>query len=246
MPLSRTWRWQPLASLAIGLDYFNTEVDDVISTPATQEIVSQAFLGNPSYTGLVKRDANGDITEVTALLANTGTIKAQGWDITVNYREKLGPGRLDVGLVGTYYTTYEQSQPSVAPSKKIGTLVDANGNPVIGAEDGGVVLRYKQYASATWTQGAWATTLGWAYRTGYHAGWDLNGDPTSIGRESLFDLQVAWTGIKNLNLALGGRNIFNTGPDIFVPVSNQFQSGYDANNYDPRGRFVYLTGTYKF
>lgn len=247
---SKSWSlggvWQPMASFSIGLDYFNTEVTNVIATPSTQEIVQQAFLGNPSYTGLVKRDSAGDVIEVTALLANTGTIQAQGWDISLNYRETFGPGRLDVGLQGTYYTKYDQSQPSVAPSHKIGTLVDGNGNPVIGAEDGGVILRYKQYASATWTQSAWATTLGWSYRTGYAAGYDLDGNPTSIGAENLFDLQVQWTGLKNLSLTLGARNLFNTVPNIFVPVSNQFQNGYDANNYDPRGRFWYLTGTYKF
>jgi iron complex outermembrane receptor protein len=31
-----------------------------------------------------------------------------------------------------------------------------------------------------------------------------------------------------------------------VNVSNAFQSGYDPSQYDPRGRFVYLTGTFKF
>ena len=30
-----------MPSLAIGLDYFNIEVDNVISQPSTQEIVSQ-------------------------------------------------------------------------------------------------------------------------------------------------------------------------------------------------------------
>ena len=28
-------------------------------------------------------------------------------------------------------------------------------------------------------------------------------------------------------------------PDIFVPVSNQFQAGYDINQYDARARFIY-------
>lgn len=249
---SKSWSlgvvWQPMASLSMGVDYFNTEITNVIATPSTQEIVSQAAAGNPAYVPLVKRDppVTGPIVETTALLENTGTINAQGWDITINYRQNIGPGRLDASLTGTYYTKFDQSQPSVAPSHKVGTIVDGNGNPVIGADSGGVILRYKQYATGTWTQGAWATTLGWSYASGYKAGWDLNGNPTSIGAMNLFDLQVQWTGVKNLSLTLGARNIFNTGPDVFVPVSNQFQSGYDATQYDPLGRFVYLTGTYKF
>ena len=247
---SKSWQlgvvWQPMASFSIGLDYFNTEITNVISTPSTQEVVSQNALGNPAYAGLVVRDASGNIVSTKAILANTGTIEAVGVDITANYRQNIGPGRLDVGLTGTYYNKYDQSTPGAGTSYKVGTIVDDQGNPVIGADSGGVVLRYKQYMSGTWTQGAWATTLGWSYASGYDAGWDLNGTPTSIGSMNLFDLQVAWTGVKNLNLALGVNNLFGTDPDIFVPVSNQFQSGYDANQYDPRGRFIYLTGTFKF
>ena len=109
-----------------------------------------------------------------------------------------------------------------------------------------MILRYKQYMSGTWTQGAWATTLGWSYASGYEGGWDLNGNPTHMGAMNLFDLEGQWTGVKNLSLTLGAQNIFNSKTDIFVPVSNQFQNGYDATQYDPRGRYVYLTGTYKF
>jgi iron complex outermembrane receptor protein len=247
---SKSWQlgvvWQPMASLSLGVDYFNTEITNVISTPSTQEIVSQNALGNPAYAGLVVRDAAGNIVATKAILANTGTIEAVGWDITGNYRQNIGPGRLDVGLTGTYYQKYDQSTPGAGTSHKVGTIVDDQGNPVIGADTGGVVLRYKQYMSGTWTQGAWATTLGWSYASGYDAGWDLNGNPTSIGSMNLFDLQVAWTGVKNLSLALGVNNLFGTDPDIFVPVSNQFQTGYDASQYDPRGRFIYLTGTFKF
>ncbi len=36
-------------------------------------------------------------------------------------------------------------------------------------------------------------------------------------------------------------------PDpIGTAVTNQFQSGYDINQYDPRGRFVYVSAGYKF
>ncbi len=239
--------WQPMSSFSAGLDYFNIEIKHAIGSPSTQEIVSGAAAGNPIYTGLVVRDppGTGDIVEVTSIIGNLGTIKASGVDINLNYRENMGPGRLDANLSGTYYINYDINTPA-GTFHKVATIVDGRGNPLPGADTGGVVLRYKQYASATWTQGAWATTLGWSYRNGYNAGWDLNGNPTSIGSENLFDLQVQWKGVKNLSVTLGARNIFNTQPDIFVPASNQFQQGYDANNYDPRGRFVYLTGTYKF
>ena len=171
-------------------------------------------------------------------------------DLDFRFREKFGPGLLGLYLNSTYYFKFDQSTPGAGTSQKVATTVDNQGNPVIASTNGqdgyGVILRYKQYASATWLQGDWATTLGNNYATGYRAGFDLNGNPTYISAMSLWDLQVAYSGIKNAVLTLGARNIFDTQPDTFVNVSNAFQSGYDPSQYDPRGRFVYLTGTFKF
>ena len=65
--------------------------------------------------------------------------------------------------------------------------------------------------------------------------------------QTLWDLQVAWTGIKNTVLVLGARNLFDKQPASFSnSYLSQFQSGYDSSQYDPRGRFVYLTGTVTF
>jgi iron complex outermembrane receptor protein len=243
--------WQPIAPFSMTVDYFSIEVDDVISAPSTQEIVSQNALGNPSYAGLVLRDPlTNQIISTKTLLANTGTMKVQGLDLNLNYRDKMGPGVLGFNLQSTYYFTFDQSTPGAGTSQKVGTLVDNLGNPVISSTNGldgyGVILRYKQYATVNWTQGDWSTTLGNSYARGYDAGWDLNGNPTYMDALSLWDLQVAYSGFKNLVLTLGARNIFDSTPSTFVPVSNQFQSGYDPTQYDPRGRFVYLTGTFKF
>ena len=243
--------FQPMAPLSIGLDYFNIKVNDVISSPSTQEIVSQNALGNPAYAGLVIRDpATNQIVSTKTLLANTGTMTVNGMDLDVRYREKLGAGVLSMGLQGTYYFTFDQSTPGAGTSQKVGTTVDSQGNPVIASTNGfdgyGVIIRYKQYLSATWQQGDWATTLGNSFATGYNAGWDLNGDPTRMPTLTLWDLQVAYTGFKNAVLTLGGRNIFDKQPATFVSVSNAFQSGYDSSQYDPRGRVIYLTGTFKF
>jgi iron complex outermembrane recepter protein len=242
---------QPVAALSVGFDYFDIQVKNVISQPSTQEVVSQAFLGNPAYAGFVVRDpVTNEIVRTTATLANTGTMKVQGVDLDVRFREKVGPGRIDLTWNGTYMIKFDQSTPGAGTSHKVGTTVDGEGNPVISSTanlDGvGVVHRYKQYVSATWTQDNWAATLGNSYSTGYHSGWDLDGNPTRMPALSLWDAQVAYTGIKGLTLAVGARNLFDKQPAIYVPVSNQFQSGYDASQYDPRGRFVYVNASYKF
>lgn len=71
----------------------------------------------------------------------------------------------------------------------------------------------------------------------YYQGPDLRVDSMST-----FDAQVQYTGIKNVKLSLGGRNIFNKKP----PFADVDWYGYDSSNVDPRGAFWYIRGSYKF
>lgn len=244
--------FQPMPSLAVGFDWFNIKIDNAISQPSTQEVIDQNLAGNPLYAGKVIRDASGAIVQVINPPDNNGTLSAQGVDIELRYREKLGPGLLNIGMTGTYYFKYDQSTPGAGTSQKVATMTDPSGTtPVISSTIGldgmGVVLRYKQYLSATWTQGDWSTTIGNQFATGYYAGADWNDQQVRMPSQTLWDLQVAWTGIKNTVLVLGARNLFDKQPASFSnSYLSQFQSGYDSSQYDPRGRFVYLTGTVTF
>ena len=238
---------QPVQNLTIAVDYFNIRVEDIISTPSAQEVVSRFRSGDPAFAGLVTLTGN-DIDSIVQTLQNVGTAKVKGIDIEANYRYKFASGRLDLNLSGTYMIGFEQTSPGGAVSHKVGTIVDPNGDPVLstnGVQDG-VVLRWKHYLSGTWTQGSWALTLAQNFYKGYRDGNDLNGDPHQVGDQALYDANLAFIGIKNLKLAIGAKNIFNKNPPIFIPTSNQFQAGYDITQYDPRGRFVYLTAAYRF
>lgn len=249
--------FQPVKSLAVGIDFFSIEVNDAIAQPSDQETVTRNAQGDPAYAGLVTRDPiTGDILNITKTLTNSGRLKTQGWDLDVSYRENLGPGVLSIGLNGTYYTKFDQASPSGAVSQKVGTYINGCGNPVISSTAGldgyGVVLRYKQYLSATWSQDNWAATIANNYATGYqtecyYTDENPDGVKNSIGSASTWDLLLSYSGIKNVVLSLGARNVFDTEPrGVFIAVSNQFQPGYDASQYDPRGRFVYFMGTVKF
>jgi iron complex outermembrane receptor protein len=95
--------------------------------------------------------------------------------------------------------------------------------------------------------GPWATTLIQNYRTGYEVGHDLNDNRVFLASESIFDANVSYKGFKNLVLAVGVKNLFDKQPGIIgTAVTNQFQAGYDVTQYDPRGRFVYVTANYRF
>ncbi|MYM70969.1 TonB-dependent receptor [Duganella sp. FT134W] len=238
--------WQPVASTSIVVDFFNINIRDILATPSAQEIVSRFRAGDSAYAGLVTLRDN-EIVSIRSTLANTGNANVQGIDLSANWKDNFSFGKLSVDLNGTYMDDFNQTSPGGDISHKVGTIVDYSGNPVIGAQNGGVILRWKHNLAGTWSNGPWATTLIQRFRTGYEVGHDLNDNRVFIGAEAIYDANVTWKGIKNLTLALGVRNLFDKQPQtIGTAVTNQFQAGYDINQYDPRGRFVYVTAGYKF
>ena len=238
---------QPLDTMSIAIDYWKINVNGIISTPSTQEIVSRFRQGDPAYAGLVKLNSNGEVDQTKAVLANVGSAKLQGIDVDANVKFPMAGGRLDVSLNGTYMINYDQTSPGGTISRKVGTMVEADGTPVLDADSGGVVLRWKHRLAATWLTGPWAFTFAQNFYTGYRTGdRQIDGVRNDVPSQSIFDANVAYTGIKNVKLAVGVKNLFDKSPPIYVPVSNQFQAGYDISQYDPRARFVYLTGNYRF
>lgn len=239
--------WQPTARASLGIDGFRIRIRDIISTPSAQEIVSRFRAGDPAYAGLVTLRGN-EVASIVSRRSNNGDATVQGVDLFGNVRADFGrPGRLDLTLNGTWMSRFDQSSGGGRLSHKVGTMVERDGTPVIGAQTGGVVLRWKGQVAATWTTGPWAVTLIDDFRSGYEVGHDLNGNRVFIGRASIVDANVAYRGIRNVTLAAGAKNLFDRQPDtVGQALTSQFQSGYDVSQYDPRGRFVYVTATYRF
>jgi iron complex outermembrane recepter protein len=236
----------PVRSVTLSVDLFQVRIKDIINNPSVQEIVSGFRRGDPAYAGLVKLSPTNQIQQVDVLLANAGDATVSGADIELVYRDSFGFGRLDLSLAGTYMDRFDETSPGGTVSHKVGRMVDDNGDPVLGADVGGVVLRWKHTLAATLTRGPWAATLVQNFYKGYRDGNDLNGNAHFVPSQALYDLQLAYTGIPNLRLAVGAKNVFDKDPPLYIPASNQFQVGYDSNLYDPRARFVYVNAAYKF
>lgn len=237
----------PVQNFSFSVDMFQVRIDDILAQPSTQEVVSQFRAGDPAYAGLVVLNDSGDIDLVKVIFANTGHATVRGADVWAGFRQDFAVGRLDLAFNGTYMDKFDQTSPGGSLSHKVGTIVDAAGNPVLGADTGGVVLRWKYKLTGTWTQGPVAATLGVNFAKGYEAGHRAEDDERNFIPDTyIYDASVAYKGIKNLTLRFGVNNLFDKDPPIYTPVSNQFQAGYDITQYNPRARFVYLTAGYKF
>ena len=235
---------EPSNAFSVSADYFKIRLNNGITTG----IPIATILGDlTTYGNLVVRGAPdpafpslpGRITGISQTYINLGATHIEGIDVEAHYKFAPMPfGRLRFDLSGTYYNRYDFQALDKSYAGFVGT---AAGSPVVG-----VIPRWKHYASLSLDSGPWSVTVANNYQDSY-TDWntDLNGNERTVSSMSLWDLQGTYTGIRNLTLTFGVKNVFDTNP----PSTNQqntFQIGYDPSYYDARARFVYGSIRYAF
>jgi iron complex outermembrane receptor protein len=235
----------PIPQLTLALDAFRIDLKDTISNGVTPSII----LGDLTrYGSLITRgpvdpafpNLPGPIIQIDQTNINLGQTKVGGVDLDLRFAQPAWGGRFSASLAGTYFSKYDVQNPD-------GSF--ANGLDSTNSATGGVVPRWKHYASIDYTAGPWGVTLGQSWQKRYHdlPGTSATAPPRKVGVYELYDLQARYSGFRNLELRAGIRNLFDKDP----PYSNaggqtSFQGGYDPAYADPRGRFYYAGLTYKF
>lgn len=184
-------------------------------------------------------------TTIRQLGANVNSMKTDGIDIDVRYRENLGAGKFNASLGGTWPDKYDLVNTSGETEHSVGSTVRPDGNPLV-ASPTGVILKWKHNLSGGYTIGSWSANMTQRYYKGYEMARDLDGNRQFVKGQALDDLVASYGGIRNLKLSVGVRNLFNKNPPLFINNGSQFQAGYDVYQYDPRGRFAYVNAIYKF
>jgi len=246
---SRQWNagvvLEPVPSISLTLDFYRVKVDDLIVIVPIDAIFANYDRWAPTHVFRRPPTASnpelpGPIDYLLNTPVNAGSKMTSGFDLEARWRSPSGAwGRLAVSLAGTYVYRYEASEFEAAGP---GTADLVNG---IGA-----ISRWRHYASFDWTRGAWGATLAQNFQLG-HKEYDLTtrtpaGNFTGfrrVGSLSVWDLQVRYTGVKNLTANLGVRNLFDRDPPQAYGPST-FQRGYDASYADARGRMFYLSAAY--
>jgi iron complex outermembrane receptor protein len=112
-------------------------------------------------------------------------------------------------------------------------------------QDASPIFRWRHFLSSTLNADTQRYTLGLRYISGYtdeNVQTDVN---NTVRSYMVVDAGWGYTGIKNMNLGIVVKNLFNTSP----PFSNQgatFQQGYDPRYTDPLGRALMAKLSYKF
>jgi iron complex outermembrane recepter protein len=242
---------EPVKNVSLALDAFKIKLTNpIIFGVEPSDILADL----DKFAALVTRGPPdqglpGHIININQVNLNLGEQKVRGLDVDLRVNIPTeGWGTFKLGLTGTYFDQYEIQNLDGSFSSINGKVTGiANGA-------GGVIPRWKHYATAEWVYGPWDALIAQNYQLHYQ---DIAGtfeDPTDpafvarrVGSYETYDIQGSYSGFKNVKLTVGAHNIFDRAP----PYSNAggqnfFQAGYDPGYSDPRGRFWYGTVTVTF
>lgn len=245
---------EPMPNFSFGFDAFRVNLEDTIIFGVSPS----AILGNIEQFGdLVTREAPdpgtpglpGHINNIDQINLNFGKTKVEGVDADVRLRFDAGDiGAFTATIVGTYFTKYDIQNPDGSFESIAGEV-----SPIVNGS-GGVVPRWHHYLTLGWNRGPLELTVTQNFQSAYD---DLAGTfedteaPDFHAREVdsylTHDVQAAFSGMENVRIALGVRNVTDEEPPYTnAGGQNFFQAGYDPGYVDPRGRFYYGSLTYSF
>ena len=242
----------PVKGLSISLDYWKIGVANLVTSLNPELIVDQAAAGNATYGALVQRDANRAITQITSTNINAGSLKTAGIDLDVRWMiaKTANFGTFSTHLNGTYITKFDETLPDGTVQPSIAASIAPDGSPLNAVAAGGIIFRWKHQLAFDWKYQSYGLNLTQNFQSGYwdnaRADSETGTDPQHVGAFSTWDTQGSYTGIKNLTLRVGVKNLFNRLPPEAITLGQYFQSGYDPSYYDAHGMTGYVTASYKF
>jgi outer membrane receptor protein involved in Fe transport len=251
---------QPLRNLNATLDYWNIKVDNVIGTVGAALILNQCLFAN-QFCNLVHRDpsqsslwlgAGANQGTIVNTNLNVGTLKTDGWDVSVNYNWDIEKyGGLLFNFIGTYVNQFVTTKvPGLGSYDCVGFF---------GPTCGGPTPQWKSKFNVMWnTPWTWSAGLTWRYISSVDI--DLSSSNSqlagayfpvdkTLGTRNYIDLVGQWNVNKNFTVRVGVNNIFDKDPPL-VSAEGGAAVFYNGNTYpqvyDTMGRNWFLNVTAKF
>lgn len=238
-----------LKNFAFTADYFDISIDKAISNPGRQYALNQCYNGgSESFCKFITRRAvansagsAGALTFIDQAPVNSGGIQTRGVDLTANYAEKVGPGRLNSRLSYTHLIEgWNQATPDADKDSYKGE---------VGAPTNKWTFNLG-YDFGNWSVTTTTTYIGESYLDDQFASTYLN-NPTKyplfnqnsfkIASKTYFDLQGSYK-FGKAQVYVGVDNAFDTkAPPIITGLpGNTTGAETAASVYDPIGRRYYV------
>ncbi len=244
---------EPAPGLSAGAEYFYIKIKDVIGTPSETPIFDNMVAAEGA--GLLFRYAPGSVgcppqpagvpcpvNYGVQTNFNLNQITTSGVDLNLAYQlPKQSWGNLSFTIQGTYLIQWDQQEKGTDTIKLAGKYGGGVASTVAGNGSTGGFPRWKHNANMSYAYGPWQANVNQLFVNGYE-----DADETrNVGSYSIWGVNGAYTGFKNLTLTVGVKNLFNTDPP-YTRQSNSFQVGYDPALTDPAGRFWWGSLKYAF
>lgn len=227
--------WTPSAAegLAVTLDAFRIEKDDVIRTADVNFIIDQNVRFG-LFPGQVRRDQNFRIQEVDAFLGNIGRQEVQGLDLSVDYRTpSYDFGSVEARVDITYMDEFALSPaPGIPATDRVGLYETALGS----------VAEYKAYSNVRWysADGRWTVNYSNRFVDGVT---NVDGFATSMQDVSSYlqhDISASYTFDllgQESTITIGVEDVLDEDPPF---VEGNFQNGFDTGTFNARGRYFFV------
>jgi iron complex outermembrane receptor protein len=237
--------------LSFGMDYWWVGIEDAFGQIEETEAFANPTLYPDAWTTFTDIGTGTTYVAYNQTNINTGKEYYSGIDMNADGNWPLGVGRLRTQLVATYMLRNELQLTQDGPYyRNIGdysTPLDA------------VTFRWNARLLTSFDHGDWSHTVTANYKSGYRdvlttvdgidAAGDFNGEVADVRLDVddyyTFDWQSRWNVTDWVQLTVGALNIFDEEPPLSLTASN-FQIGYDARFYDPRGRVLFGQLSFKF
>ncbi len=242
-----TWGfvWSPMTDVALGADWWQIRKTGTIQAVSLADLIKNYSL----FTDNFFRDGAGVLQAIDNRNVNAGETITKGVDLSLRGSTMMGAGRLTATLEGSYLLDKRSRLITSAPmgASEIGVFTRA----------GDLGLRWKHSLNLTYAEGDWAGTFLQRWRAGYKDAvlpGVANGSVTppdwkpNVSKYITYDASISYTGIKNLGLTFGIKNLLNDDPPFSAAYDGNTGAGssWEPRVADPRGRSFTFLVNYKF
>jgi outer membrane receptor protein involved in Fe transport len=240
-----------LPGLNLSVDYFDINVEDVITTIGAAEIARNCGAGNASFCDLLVFNDQGALAGINDQFINAASNKTSGIDFALNYRTPLFRGELSFRANATYVHNFTITTASTPPA--VLEYAGMVGNTVAFATPKWRGLAQLIYRQEPWSIGLLARYVGSGrIDTGLSeegtatAPPDISPETNRIGSYWVFNLSGTFNILDNdrAQVFWNIENLFNRDPPLVPNTSSNLQT--NGALYDVVGRYFRLGFRFQF
>ncbi|WP_395373480.1 TonB-dependent receptor plug domain-containing protein [Marinicella sp. W31] len=230
--------WEPIDNLTLKVDYFETDLDDAISTISNATLLNLELQGLalPSGTSIIRGAPNGNvpgrILQINTGNANVSELNVSGMDVSIGYR-------LDTDSMGSFSASLQYSKlfdyiftSLPAPLGTPSDLLNAAWTP-----DDRATL------NGNWTYGNHTVSINSYWVDGFNnlAGNSNPGIASFVNHNLSYIYRAPW----DADITVGVRNLLDRDPSI-DPNANWQGNPFEPTLYDVFGRTPFVNYKQRF